>query len=64
MNTNTYLISRICIGLIVSVLTLQSILSILEGRSNSPRMIATATAPDDDMEKIHRVLHLLAQSDL
>ncbi|PAW77626.1 MAG: hypothetical protein B9S32_10105 [Verrucomicrobia bacterium Tous-C9LFEB] len=64
MIKDTFATGIIAITLICSILTLQSILSIMNGERKSPAMLAVASAEAEHEEKTTQLLRVLAQTDL
>ncbi len=64
MNQDTFAAGIVAIMIVCSILTLQSILSIMDGERKSPAMLAMASAEIEHEEKSSQLLRVLAQSDL
>lgn len=64
MIQDTFNSGIVCITIVCSILTLQSILSIMDGERKTPAMLAGATAQFEEEQKATQVLRILAKSDL
>lgn len=64
MIKDTFATGIVAITIVCSILTLQSILSIMDGERKSPAMLAVASAGAEHEEKTVQLLRVLAQSDL
>lgn len=64
MIQDTFNTGIVCIMIVCSILTLQSILSIMDGNRKGPAMIAGETAQFEEEQKATQVLRILAKSNL